>query len=128
MKTFLFALLSFVALTAIFSGLLMISNPAGDLMHLPHNLLTGTPFTNFLIPGIVLTFVVGGVNIIALIFNLLRAAKRYNWAIAGGTVLLGFIVVQMILIHAMSWLHFLYIGIGLLIILLAWQLEGKWAV
>jgi hypothetical protein len=128
MKVILFTLLAFVALTSIFSGLLMISNPGGDLMHLPISLLATTPFKNFLIPGAILTIAVGGVNIIAVILNLLRHINRYHWAIAGGFTLLGFIIVQMILIHAANWLHFLYIGIAVLIILLAYQLEGKWAV
>jgi len=128
MKVILFSLLAFVALTAIFSGLLMISNPTGDLMHLPLNLLAATPFKNFLIPGVILAIAVGGMNITAIIFNLIRHEKRYHWAIAGGFTLLGFIVAQMILIHAANWLHFLYIGIALLTILLAYQLEGKWAV
>ncbi|MDB5277517.1 MAG: hypothetical protein JWR61_2472 [Ferruginibacter sp.] len=128
MKVILFSLLAFVALTALFSGLLLISNPTGDLMHLPISLLTPTPFKNFLVPGIVLALAVGGINITAVIYNLLRHANRYHWAIAGGFTLLGFIIAQMILIHAANWLHFLYIGIALLIILLAYQLEGKWAV
>lgn len=128
MKVILFSLLAFVALTAIFSGLLLISSPTGALMHLPLSLLTPTPFKSFLIPGTILTIAVGGINIAAVIFNLLRQTNRYHWAIAGGVTLLGFIIVQMILLHAASWLHFLYIGIALLIILIAYQLEGKWAV
>jgi hypothetical protein len=128
MKTILLILVSFVALTATFSGVLMISNPSGDLMHLPPGLLNGTFFHNYFIPGLVLAVAVGGLNIIALVVNLLRSENRYHWAIAGGSILMGFIVVQMILIRTVSWLHFLYLGIGLLIVLLAYQLEGKWAV
>mgnify|MGYP000126020916 CR=1 FL=1 len=128
MKTLLFILVSFVAVTAMLSGLFMISNPDGSIMNLPLSLLDGTPFKNFLIPGILLTTIVGGVNLLAVFYNIQRHVNRYNWAIAGGIIISGWIVVQMILIQAAHWLHFLYLGIGILIILLAYQLKGKWAI
>lgn len=127
MKTLLFILVSFIAVTSTLSGLLMISNPNGEIMKLPLSLLDGTPFKNFLIPGILLFTIVGGVNLLALFYNIQRHVNRYNWAIAGGIIISGWIVVQMILIHAVQWLHFLYLGIGIFIILLAYQLKGKWA-
>jgi len=127
-KIFLFILLSFIALTATFSGILMISKPDGEIMNLPLSLLEETPFKDFLIPGILLTTIVGCVNLMAVIYNLKRHVNRYNWAMAGGIMITGWIITQMILIHAAHWLHFIYLGIGLLIILIAYQLKGKWAV
>lgn len=128
MKTLLFILVSFIAVTSTLSGLLMISNPDGGIMNLPLSLLDGTPFKDFLIPGILLTTIVGGVNLLAVFYNMQRHVNRYNWAIAGGIMIGGWIIVQMILIYAAHWLHFLYLGIGILIILLGYQLKGKWAV
>ena len=128
MKSILFILVTFIAITSILSGLLMISNPDGGLMNLTLSLLDGTPFQNFMIPGILLTGIVGGVNLVAVFFNMQRHSNRYNWAIAGGMVISGWIIIQMLLIHAARWLHFIYLGIGLLIILIAYQLKGKWAV
>ena len=128
MKSLLFILVSFVAVTATLSGLIMISNPDGGVMNLPLSLLDGTPFKDFLIPGILLSTIVGGVNLLAVFYNIQRHVNRYNWAMAGGIMISGWIVVQMILIQAAHWLHFLYLGIGILIVLLAYQLKGKWAV
>ncbi len=128
MKTILFVLICFVGLTATVSGLLMISKPNGDIMGLSLSLLEPTPFTNYLIPGIVLAIFVGAVNLVAVFFNIQRNANRYNWAIAGGIMIIGWIIAQMILIQTAHWLHFLYLGIGVFIILLAYQLKGKWAV
>ena len=128
MKSLLFILVSFVAVTATLSGLFMISNPDGGVMNLPLSLLVGTPFKDFLIPGILLSTIVGGVNLLAVFYNIQRHVNRYNWAMAGGIIISGWIVVQMILIQAAHWLHFLYLGIGILIVLLAYQLKGKWAV
>lgn len=128
MKTLLFLLVSFIAVTATLSGLMMINNPDGGIMNLQLSLLAGTPFKDFLVPGILLTTIVGGVNLLAIFYNMQRDPNRYNWAIAGGIMITGWIVAQIILIHAANWLHFLYLGIGILIILIAYQLRGKWAI
>ncbi len=128
MKTFLFLLLSFVTVTATLSGCIMIGDPFGEFMHLPLHILDGTPFKNFRDPGILLTAFVGGTGLIALFLNMQKHPYRYNWAIATGIMICGWIIVQMILIHLSLWIHFLYLGIGILIILTAFQLKWKWLV
>lgn len=128
MRTILFILVSFIAVTATLSGLLMISNPDGGVMNLPLGLLELTPFKDYLIPGILLTVIVGGVNLLAVFYNLQRSRSRYDWAIAGGVIICGWIIVQIILISTVHWLHIIYFIIGLAIILVAYQLKGKWAV
>ncbi len=127
MKTFLFILLSFIAVTATLSGLYMISNPDGGVMDLSVSLLNETPFTNFLFPGILLTITVGAVNLVAVVYNIKRHPARYNLALAGGFITTGWIIAQMILIPAAHWLQYVYLGTGILIILSAYQLKGKWA-
>jgi hypothetical protein len=128
MKFLLFLLIAFVAFTAIFSGLIIIINPAdGGMINLQKELLSNTPFKSFLLPGIILTVLVGGINMIAVFLNIKRHPARYNWAMAGGIMISGWIVVQMILLSAFSWLQLVYLGAGLLIVLIAYQLKGKWA-
>jgi hypothetical protein len=129
MKMLLFILVAFVALTATISGLLMISNPGnGGILNLQQYLLSNTPFKNFLLPGILLTVLVGGVNMIAVVLHIQRHPGRYNWAMAGGVMISGWIVVQMILMNAFSGLQVIYLGAGVLMVLTAYQLKGKWAV
>lgn len=128
MKLFLFLLTAFVAFTAIVSGALLVSYPDGSLLNLSINLLKETPFRNFLLPGILLTVVVGGTNLVAIIFNMQTHPLRYDWAIAGAIVTIGWIVIQMLLLSLTHWLHIVYLIIGILMILLAYQLKGKWAV
>ncbi len=128
MKTILFILVSFIAFTAALSGLLMFSNPDGGILNLPLSLLENTPFKNYRIPGILMTTIVGGVNLIAIFFNMQRHPSRYNWAMAGGFMISLWILGQLLLIQAAHWLHFIYLGIGVLVILIAYQLKGKWAV
>jgi hypothetical protein len=127
-KTLLVIMIAFIAITATLSGIMMVARPDGTLLNLPLSLLVKTPFRDFLIPGIVLALFVGGTNIIAVYKTLTRSPARYDWAVTGGIIICGWILIQMILIHIVHWLHVLYLGIGFLTILLAFQLKGKWAV
>ena len=128
MKLFLFLLTAFVALTAITSGALLMSYPDGSLFGMSTVLLKATPFNSFFIPGLILFALVGCTNVIAVILNMKTHPLRYAWTIAGAIMLIGCVVVQMLLIGVMHWLQFAYIAIGLMMLLLSWQLKGKWAV
>lgn len=128
MKTFLNLLLGFVAMSSTFSGLLLIMQPDGSVLNLSTSLLSGTPFPDFSIPGLLLSVVVGGIHLVAIVQNMKHAVSRYNWAMAAGLVLASWIIVQMLLIDAVNWLQFLYLFIGVLTIFISYQLKGKWAV
>jgi hypothetical protein len=128
MKLFLFFLILFVAVTATVSGALLAIYPDGSLFHVSTVILKTTPFSNFLVPGLILCLVVGGSNILALILHLKAHPLRSSWTITGGIMVVGWVVVQMLLIGAVHWLQFVYLGIGIMILLLNWQLKGKWAV
>jgi hypothetical protein len=77
MKSLLVILISFISFTAILSGVLMISNPDGGILKLSLSLLEGTPFKNFLIPGILLAIIVGGINLLAVFHNIKHQPTRY---------------------------------------------------
>ena len=128
MKTLLFILLSFIAITATVSGILMISQPDGSILKLKPELLAGSPFSNYLVPGILLACVVGVVNVVAVFLNMMRHRQRYNAAIAGGAVIITWILVQVMMIGTIHWLHILYFSAGILVVLGAYQLKGRWAV
>jgi hypothetical protein len=128
MKTILFVLVAFVAVTAVLSGLIMIIHPEGDALNVPVSLLESAPFNNYVVPGLLLTITVGGPNLLALFFMMQRKADRYNWAMAGGFMISLWILTQFLFIRVAHGLQFVYLGTGLLIILIAYQLKGKWAV
>jgi len=128
MKTLLFILLCFIAITATVSGILMISQPDGSILNLKPELLSGSPFSNYLVPGILLACIVGAVNLVAAFLNMMRHRHRYNAAIAGGAVIITWILVQVMMIGTIHWLHILYFSAGALVILGAYQLKGRWAV
>lgn len=125
MKTLLDILLFFVAITALISGVIIILYPDGSMMQMSTDLLKTSPFKTFLIPGIVLTVFVGGSSAVALVLNILKNKRRYEWAIAAGVMTCGWVIVQMVLINIFFWLQFVYLGLGILMILIAYQLKGK---
>jgi hypothetical protein len=128
MRLFLLLLLGFVVSTTLICGLAMMTSPDGSTLSLPAALLGPTPFKNFFIPGLILAGIVGGVSMIALYFTFTHQPNRYNWSVAAGLILCGWIIGQVILIGAANWLHVAYFVAGLLIFLLSWRLKGKWAI
>lgn len=91
-----------VVVTAV-SGLAAIGGGLGVLFHglgIPTEELSNTPFDSFLIPGLLLTVVVGGSMATATIALLRRADEAGKVATVAGAVMLGWIVVEAFMIHA----------------------------
>lgn len=128
MRTLLISLLFVVAFTAIPCGMMLVIEPDGSVLQMSLAVLSSTPFYSFLIPGVVLSVFVGGVNAIALVMCLFKKPFQYRWAMAGGVILILWILAQLSMISGFHWLQLLYLGIGVLTILTAYQLRGKWAV
>lgn len=129
----LFSLLAFLGLGAIGGGGVLIISPSGKLMGMPLSILTHSPFSNFLIPGIIL-FSVFGIVPILLIFALLKKTKnnlaqRFNifcdmhWAwtftIYAACALVIWIQFEMVFLQAVHWLHTFYMLYAIAIILVA---------
>lgn len=127
---FLIFILVFLGLGAIGGGGVLILSPSGELMGMPLTLLDHSPFTSFLIPGIVL-FTFLGLSPFLLIFALLKKPKSsfaemfncfkdMHWAwtfsVYMAFILIIWIQVQMVFIQAVSWLHAFYIFLALLIL------------
>jgi hypothetical protein len=121
--------LGFLGVTAIVGAVPLILFPQGDLLHMPLNLLEHSPFHSFLIPGIILLLANGVLSFVAL-YQLMRRRNGYGWWVAfQGCVISGWIVVEVIMIRAVAWPHFLYLAVGLILIAsglaLAWKAEGQ---
>jgi hypothetical protein len=125
MKSLLFTLISFVAFSALFIGIALASVPDGTLLHVPVSLLTNAGFKDFQIPGLVLMLLVGGVNMLAVFYNIQRSAYRYNWALLGGVITLGWALFHLLYVPYYIWLSLLYLIVSVLIVLIAFQLKGK---
>jgi len=127
MKIFLIVLTAFVTLTAIAGGMLLIMDQEGTSLHLTTPMLKNTPFDNYLMPGILLIALVGGVNGAALVSQLTKSSLTFRWTIAGAVVLIVWTIIQMLIFNGASWLQVLFLFIGMFLVLLTWQLKGKWA-
>jgi hypothetical protein len=132
-RNILLILLAFLGLGAIFGGGVLMISPSGNLFGMPLSMLERSPFSNFLIPGIIL-FVVLGLIPIYLIFALIKKPKNrlaeqinffydLHWAwtfsIYIAFALIIWIQVEMIFLQDVHWLHSFYMFIGLAIIFVA---------
>jgi hypothetical protein len=142
MRSFLLLLIAFVAVTALPSGILLVYEPDGSLLGLPLAmlesspfvnsglmlaLLQSSPFANFFFPGLMLALVVGGSCILSLSLIASGNANAYKFSVGTGIILFLWIAGQMMLVQYYQWLQGIYLGIGLLIFLLSYQLLGKTA-
>jgi hypothetical protein len=109
----LFALHVFVGIGAVFGGSAAIINPQ-DPLGITVEALKYSPFSNFLIPGIILLTVIGLGNIISAI--MFRFKSKYQGYISGifSWALIIWIIVQCIMFRTVVFLHVLYFIIGLI--------------
>jgi phosphoglycerol transferase MdoB-like AlkP superfamily enzyme len=117
----LIGLLIFGVLSAL-AGTIMLSAANGGGIPLAY--LEGTPFSSYLVPGLVLGVIVGGTQLAGLI-GLLR---RTSWALIA-TVVAGFgmmiwIFVEIALIRQYSDLQTVYFTLGTLELILVYALLG----
>jgi hypothetical protein len=107
-------------------------DPTGGLMQMPLEMLQGTPFPNFLIPGLILGIVLGlgAFFVLACLFILPKWAwaqrlnpfkgQHWTWAASAafGLALMIWITVQVLMIGLGAFIQVLYFGVGLAILLL----------
>lgn len=109
----LFALHAFVGIGALAGGLAAITNPQTPL-GITVEVLKNSPFSDFLIPGIILFTVIGLGNIIcALMFHFKSRFQGYISSVFSWALVI-WIVVQCIMMNAIAFLHVLFFTIGLI--------------
>ncbi len=105
-------------LVGMVGGLPTILNPEGPL-GLPFEILKNSPFSNFLIPGIILFTIIGLGNVISAITILFKSrfqgyiSSVFSWA------LVVWIVVQCIMLNAINILHIIFFVIGIVEVVLS---------
>lgn len=108
----LFGLQLFVGIGAIFGGLMAILFPEGP-GGMPTDVLKYSPFSNFLIPGIILFAVIGLGSVFSAI--MIRRRTKYLGYISSifSWALPIWIVVQCIMLNTVVHLHIIFFTIGL---------------
>ncbi len=105
---------AFIGIGAVIYGLLLIIDPDGGKANMPLELLASSPFTSYLIPGILLFLVNGIGHIISsgLSFTMNKYAGYAG--ILFGFALIVWIFVQIIMIGYANWLQPFYLILGIL--------------
>jgi hypothetical protein len=111
----------FNALSAVGGGVGMMF---ADGLSMPKSFLADTPFTTYLIPGAILAVVVGGTQVLASVFLIARRASALLWSAVAGFGLLIWLLVEIGIIHAFSWLQLVYAVAGLVQLVLVYALLG----
>ena len=117
-ETTLGFILALVAVGAIPAGMALILKPDGSVLHMPTDILQGSPFNDFLIPGIFLFGVNGLAGLVGAVLCFFHS--RYS-AISGlilGIGLVVWIIVQLLTTGLISWMQPAYFTIGLVEIIL----------
>jgi len=116
------ALQAFIGVGALAGGFMLVKDPSGGALDLPLNFLEGSPFKDYLIPGLFLLTVNGIGSMIGAVLSFTRRQYAQETAIVLGAILVSWIVIQLIIISSFHWLHVLYsilgvveLGIGLYI-------------
>jgi len=100
----------------------LILYPDGNSLGMTTALLEHSPFTDFLIPGIILLLSNGLMSFVALFALFYRKRSYPILTMTEGTILFGWIVTQMLMLRQIAALHIIYGTIGLLLILIGWML------
>ena len=109
----LFALHAFVGIGALAGGLAAITNPQEPL-GVSVEFLKNSPFSNYLIPGIILFTIIGLGNVIsALMFRFKLRFQGYISSVFSWALVI-WIVVQCIMLNAVAFPHILFFSIGLI--------------
>ena len=81
--------------------------------------LDGTPFNSYVIPGLILLFVVGGLLLTAAWTVWSDGRFALEASLAAGFMLLGWFSVQIMMIGLLNWLQPLFAAIGVVIAVIA---------
>lgn len=132
-KYIYFGLLGFLGVGAVFGGIVLILSPSGEWFQMPLSLLDNSPFSDFLIPGLIL-FLVLGVIPLAVVWALLyrpssKVLERLNFfsdmywgwsfSIYVAFALILWIQMEMIYLQSIHWSHTLYMVWAIAIIFIA---------
>ncbi len=117
--------LLFHGLVAAYCGYAMMHDPSGKAMGLDIKLLYPTMFVNYFIPGLILFSFLGIGSIMGGVAALLRAKHYIRYIIFAGIIIIGWIVVQMILMRIIFFMQFVISSIGIVILLCGLSLQHK---
>ena len=113
-------LLLFNGIGALYGGWSLISHPDGSGMGMPLSMLQHSPFQDYYIPGWIL-LICNGLFSMSILALLLTGDDRYNrLLVLQGIILLGWLLVQVIMIQTFVMLQLICAIVGCCMILTGW--------
>lgn len=113
-------LLAFVALNAFGGGYYGLAGAVG----VPREWLARSPFSDYLVPSLILMFVVGGTFLGAAIAVFAGLPSARKLSVAAGVVVLLWIAAQVAIIGPVSWLQPVMVLVGTMVFMLARELPA----
>nr|WP_154887774.1 hypothetical protein [Paenibacillus xylanexedens] len=144
-KSYLLAAMhGLLGLGAVIGGFMLILDPSGKMLNMPVSLLERSPFSDFLIPGMILLLVLGLFPIIicmallrrihwTLVEKLNLYPKRYwawTFSLYTSYALLIWIIVQLYIIQTVSLIHLFYFawGLGIQMVTLLPDIQRRYSI
>ena len=119
MRALAIILLFFNGISAMFGGYALSTDPSGNSLSMPIELLRHSPFQNFFIPGIILFTIIGlGSTIVAVLVIRNNIYTRWLVIITGSSLVI-WITVQVSLIRDFGVLHAVYFLTGIILVIIA---------
>jgi len=114
----------FIGLGAVGGGLALVLEPSGAKLGVPLEALENSPFSTYLVPGIVLLVVNGLGSLVGAAASFTQHRRAGETAMALGVFLVAWIILQVYWFAAFHWLHALYLSLGLLELVLGRSLRS----
>jgi hypothetical protein len=112
---FLTTVHSFNAISAMAGGGALAIWPDGSVLRAPLSMLSGTPFNDFLVPGLVLFAMVGVTNMVAAMLAFNREEGAEVPSFFAGLATVGWIIGELFVLRLFSGFQVVYLLTGLLL-------------
>ena len=118
LKNLAICLLVLNGLAAVFGGSKLVLDRSGKSLQLPLEFLLKSPFHDYLVPGLVLFIVLGLGSLVIAGLALARNNLHPLLTAIGGSVIVAWIVIQILMIRVLFVLQYVIGGLGVLLLII----------
>jgi hypothetical protein len=126
LRLLLTLLLAFVMLSSVAGGINLILFPNGTALHLHTGMLQNTPFSNFLLPGIISLVVTGGSSLLALVLARDRSIYTLPAAILCGLTVIVWTSLVTLCLKNISAANLVYWAVGVALVVISLYLQNMY--